>query len=176
MTFRLVFGEAFSGLNTIFNLAIGLMAIWIYDKVKFKGKFIIIIVGALLGLLLMTDGDVYGILMIFFFYKYHDDFKKMTTSITCLTILYNVIFQIYPILATWLMGIMPISDIVNVITQPSYYEAAFMGILMQLTGLLALPLIRFYNGEKGKNLKLVFYSFYPVHLIVLYAIKIWIIR
>lgn len=176
ITFRLAFGEGFGGLNTIFNLAIGLMAIWLYDRAKFKGKFIIIIVGALLGLILMTDGDFYGVLMIFFFYKYHNEFKKMAVSITLLTCIYSLIFQVYAVLGTWLMGIMPVEEIMQIITQPSYYESVLVDLLMQLTGLLALPLIRFYNGEKGKNLKLLFYSFYPIHLIIIYVIKMWIMK
>ncbi len=39
--------------------------------------------------------------------------------------------------------------------------------------LLALPLLLFYNGERGKlNLKYLFYVFYPAHLVVLYAVQL----
>lgn len=37
-----------------------------------------------------------------------------------------------------------------------------------LCGLLATPLIWLYNGERGINLKYVFYSYYPIHLILIY--------
>lgn len=37
--------------------------------------------------------------------------------------------------------------------------------------LLALPLVHFYNGKRGVNLKFFFYSIYPLHLIVLWMIK-----
>ena len=42
---------------------------------------------------------------------------------------------------------------------------------IQYAGILAMPLIALYNGEKGKSNKYLFYAFYPVHLILLYVIK-----
>jgi hypothetical protein len=43
--------------------------------------------------------------------------------------------------------------------------------LSQLGGLLALPLIAMYNGEKGSSPRLGFYLFYPLHLMLLFYIK-----
>ncbi len=46
----------------------------------------------------------------------------------------------------------------------------FRGV--QIYGLLALPLLLAYSGERGKaNLKNFFYVFYPAHLVILYGIK-----
>ena len=33
--------------------------------------------------------------------------------------------------------------------------------------LFAFPLIALYNGERGSNLKYIFYAFYPVHILLL---------
>ena len=42
---------------------------------------------------------------------------------------------------------------------------------LQWYGLLALPLLMLYNGERGKwRMKYMFYVFYPLHLAVLYGI------
>jgi hypothetical protein len=42
----------------------------------------------------------------------------------------------------------------------------------ELYGLIALPLIMLYNGKRGASAKMIFYWFYPVHLLVLYLISV----
>jgi hypothetical protein len=45
--------------------------------------------------------------------------------------------------------------------------------LMQMAVVLAIPILRMYNGQRGKNqrvnriMKYVFYLYYPLHLFVL---------
>lgn len=45
--------------------------------------------------------------------------------------------------------------------------------IYQLYGMIACVFILLYNGKKGKyNLKYLFYIFYPLHLVILYAIAL----
>ena len=43
----------------------------------------------------------------------------------------------------------------------------------ELYGLFAMIPITFYNGKRGPNIKMFFYWFYPVHLLVLHAIAVY---
>ena len=46
---------------------------------------------------------------------------------------------------------------------------------IQWYSLFALPLLLLYNGKRGKaNLKYLFYIFYPLHLVIIYAVAILI--
>lgn len=46
---------------------------------------------------------------------------------------------------------------------------------IQWYGLLALPVLALYNGQRGKaNMKLLFYIFYPCHLALIYGISLLI--
>jgi hypothetical protein len=44
----------------------------------------------------------------------------------------------------------------------------------ELYGLIALPLIMLYNGKRGGSAKMLFYWFYPVHLLVLYLVSVYL--
>ncbi len=172
MTFRLAFGETISMLNTIFDLALGLVAIWLYDMAKFKGKFIIIMIAALIGIFAGIDGDYYIVLLIYIFYRYHNNFGKMALWMSVLTGISIFFWPAYGMFYGVTHGI-SLGNFIQGMTTPEYIEAVSV-YLEQIFYLLALIPIKLYNGERGRNVKLLFYGFYPLHLIVLYAIKMFL--
>ncbi len=55
------------------------------------------------------------------------------------------------------------------------FKQLFMGaitFLWEPWALLAFPLLYLYNGQRGKQLKYLFYAFYPIHILVLYGIRL----
>lgn len=44
----------------------------------------------------------------------------------------------------------------------------------ELYGIAAMIPITLYNGKRGPNVKMFFYWFYPVHLLVLYAVSVYL--
>lgn len=63
--------------NVFFTLFIGLLVITIFDKIHKKNniRWLIPIVGMIISEILRTDYSSMGIIIIFIFYYFHDDFK-----------------------------------------------------------------------------------------------------
>jgi len=48
-------------------------------------------------------------------------------------------------------------------------------MMRQPAGACALLLTEFYNGKRGIKLKYIFYAFYPLHLLILYLINVFVL-
>ncbi len=131
-------------LNIFFTLFFGMLAILVDDKINNVYKKWGLILGIVaISELLHMDYGYYGIIMIFLFKKYKDNWKKLIITLILLNI------SIYPI---W--------D-------------------LQVFSLGALPLIKMYNKKIGfmnKFVKYGFYSFYPVHILVIYLINEYVLK
>lgn len=142
-------------LNIFFTLTFGLIAIRIWDKEESKiAKIIAILALGITAEAFQTDYSMYGIAMILAFYIFRDSKIKTVISQTIVYILFNAL-------------------------QILLYALNSPGLSISLTwfnqalSLLGLIIIFMYNGKKGKDLKYFFYAFYPVHLLVLGIIKIF---
>lgn len=165
MAFKLAFGNQMSGFNTIFDLALGLIAIWIYDKKDSKYTLLAVWVISILALFLQIDGDFTGIWLIYFFFKYHNDFKTMAKKVCMFTLLAAIIY-ISQIFIMYFMNGQPLNICLT-------YAFSF-NTLECLLSIFALIPIKFYNGKKGLNIKWLFYIFYPAHLLLLYGIRVFV--
>ena len=154
--YLLFVGKSFNGLylNIFFTLALGLLGIRIYDKIKSKYVSIpVILLLAVIAELLKFDYGAFGILMIVCFYVFKRNKLNMVLS------------------QMFLMFILYMKKM-------SYYTFSLFNlqyILFQLLfSVISLAIILTYNGKKGKSsgkIKLMFYFFYPVHLIILDLLK-----
>lgn len=154
--YLLFVGKSFNGLylNIFFTLALGLLGIRIYDKIKSKYISIpVIVLFAVIAELLKFDYGAFGVLMIVCFYVFKRNKLNMVLS------------------QMFLMFILYMKKM-------SYYTFSLFNlqyILFQLLfSVISLAIILTYNGKKGKSsnkIKLMFYFFYPVHLIILDLLK-----
>lgn len=141
-------------LNIFFTLATGLVTMYISDY-KFHNKKdtnteiqVILIVGIMiLAEILHIEYGIYGIMTILIFKLLKDDFKGIVRGQALINGVYCLMAFITSV--NWL-------------------------VLSQGLAVLALPIIKKYNNEKGKSLKYFFYVFYPLHITILYFIKILI--
>jgi len=136
-------------LNILFTLALGVIALKVYDYVEkgFKG-FLVVLAFAFIGEFIKVDYGIFGILLIFSFYAFKD--SKWKTLLASLIVvagkyLYRILilqvgFTEYPI-KNWICTMIP------------------------------LFIIMLYNGKKGPSLKWFFYIFYPLHLLVLWLLS-----
>ncbi|MCJ7688602.1 MAG: conjugal transfer protein TraX [Clostridiaceae bacterium] len=153
--FNFFIGGSDPHLNVFFTLALGLLAIRTWDKEESElVKIFTVLSLAIIANVFHTDYNMYGIAMILAFYIYRDNKIKTVISQTIVYILFDasrILFYVYKFPSITL-------------------EIAWFS---QALSLLALIFIFKYNHKKGKDLKYFFYAFYPLHLLVLGLIRIF---
>lgn len=153
--------NSFTMLNVIYTLLIGLLALWAYDKIKRKWlKISVIIILCILSL--FGDWLCFAVWFILAFGCNYGDKKaqlkwyKIAAAAMLLILVGMVLLTISGIsgghITWWDFGNTVISK---------------FGVF------IVLPLLKLYNGEKGKSFggRWFFYIFYPAHLLILAIIK-----
>lgn len=95
-----------------------------------------------------SDWSCLSVLAIFLIKKNRDNFKYQCLSIFICTLMYSVVYFIF------------IDKVYGV---------------LQLFTFLSFPILSLYNGKKGSlNLKWLFYYYYPIHLIIIGILRIYL--
>ena len=150
MLFYSILSNAFS-LNIFFTLLLGLLSIYIYDKCKYK--FLGIIASIFLALIAQfshCDYGAYGVAIILIFYIFKNNI--ITSSM-------------FFIIATLIRYFIPC---IKASIFPKEYLYLFICTIIPCLFFAA------YNGKKGKNTKYLLYLFYPIHLILIYGIYLFL--
>ena len=151
--FRFFVGSPSPHLNIFFTLVIGLIAIRVLDKGEATiGKIIAVSALGITAQAFSTDYGIYGVAMIVAFYIFRESKIRTVISQTTVFILFYA------------------SQILFAISRYPGISIKFIWFNQALS-ILALVFIFSYHGEKGKNLKYLFYAFYPVHLLVIGLVK-----
>ena len=151
---RQVFAPQF---GVIFTLFLGLLVLWMWDKGEMKKwlKVLLTVVACLLSLL--GDWPIFDILWPLFLFLYRDEPKKQWTS-------FAIVIAVEVILTNLLCigGAHPYRQ------------------LFQIGAFMVLPILMFcYNGKPGKKNafnKWFFYIFYPLHLVILSLLAIYVFK
>lgn len=138
----------FKELNIFFTLSAGLAAIWCMDNKNEAIRIIVPLSLAVLCEILNSDYGMYGVALIIIFHKFKD-IKPLTTAVIAL----NAAFFL-----------------LAVSSGNSWQKS-----LVQSFSITALVPIFIYNSEKGSNsFKWLFYTFYPLHLAIIFVINSFI--
>jgi len=151
-----------SNTNIFYTLFLGGVAIMIYQWLQTKDKKIVAFVGAVfptavLAELLTADYGGMGVLFIFCMYIIAE--KK------------------HRLVAMGLFSLSQFLPVVLLLTHENFYYSNEMLVLhLMMIGftLVSVGLVAKYNGERGLNIKWLFYAVYPVHLAVLSVVAIFI--
>ena len=158
MLFQSTYNAPFT-LNIFFTFFIALITLHIYDECKNPlFRFFVVFYICILAELIHVDYGAFGILLIFIFYFFENNFKeKKFINIP----LNKILLTISTIILCFGRYIFDIIDYPN-------YIRHFLACGLFTS--LALIFILLFNGKEGKKLKYLFYVFYPLHLLILYLI------
>ncbi len=140
-----------ANLNILFSLALGILALSFYDRLKEKSLFAAVISVLCLGglsIVLRTDYTFGALLFILYFYLSSSLSHKGKAAAGALTVL--------------------AANLLNLFSPETLWSTLFITLPGQYLGVLA---VLFHNGKKGRSIKYAFYLFYPLHLLA-----IWLIR
>jgi len=176
---------AFWELNVLFTLFLGLAAIVLMRRSKNNfTSVLIVILSAVLAEILNTDYGALGVLAIVVFYVSFKDIKKMIILQICLFTLLSLIPIVVVIALTRVAN--PVASTLSVTVCPSTWISVCFKLsvaippnfvilnLIEPLGLFSLILIAFYGNQEGWKMKYIFYWFYPMHLVILYIIKLFV--
>jgi len=142
--------------NTVFTLAIGLMTLYLGGKIKNRPLRYLMVTGFAI-ISIFFDGGLSGIFMIYFMGR----IKNRPLSIVGGILLMSIIGHLLPFLAQSLSGIS--------------IGLSLQDVVFMVGTLAAIPLLLYYNGDKGTKSKYDFYIIYPLHLIVIWMASLFIV-
>jgi hypothetical protein len=169
----------FNTLNIIFSMFIGLSCLVLYDKWFVNPEkpritlFVIVFIAILILATIIAEGGFFGILLIFLFYVIKNQKKRKTIPL--------IAWGLFTVLNSVIVRAMASPELAETLLVAGGGAAVRLEMMMMfnfavpivvLGTFLVIPLLRAYNGDRGRKAKYLFYIFYPAHLAILAAISI----
>ncbi len=152
LPYNLTFGFSFfQATSVIWALALGLISLTICKKNDIKLPIKIVLVAVCCFMARIANWHYLAVLWILFFGLYHKNIKMQLISFITLGLGLNVL--------------------------PTILSLGIIGFnrLDKFGFLLACPFLLLYNGQRGRKIKFLdmfFYVFYPIHLVLIYILKL----
>ncbi len=148
--------------NVIYTLLLSLAALYVWDKVTPTGLKLFLLFGLCL-LATLGDWSYFAILFTLAFYLGRGNFSRQAKTFSFVGALWWL-SCIFLYLSAYVGQEMPLSEVL-------------CRIGMQAGVFLCLPLLSLYHGKRGggKYSGWFFYIFYPLHLLILFAIA-WMVN
>ena len=139
--------SVFNQTSVIWSLAWGLVALYMLDSKKLKAPVKYLLVLLICAVTFCSDWSCIAVMAIIAISSNRGNFKKQMLDMMLWVAAYAVVYFIF------------IDKVYGVI---------------QLFVALSIPLLKYYNGERGKcrGMKWLFYIYYPTHLVVCGIIRI----
>lgn len=143
--------------NVIFTLFFGLLALIAWESGYKKWKRIALVVLCCAGtLLVQSDWVVFGVLFILFLHIFREKPKQRAIAYFSLALIHCL------------------ANLVSLGKVPAANLIIYMLVMFASFLIAYLSMTTFYNGKKGKHptfAKWFFYAFYPLHHLIIFAIK-----
>ncbi|MGL6202452.1 MAG: TraX family protein [Lachnospiraceae bacterium] len=141
--------------NTVFTLAIGLTTLYLGGMIKNRPLRYLMVTGFAI-ISIFFDGGFSGIFMIYFMGR----IKNHPLSIVGGILLMNAIDHLLTFSVQSLAGIT--------------FGLSLQDVVFIAGTLATIPLLLYYNGEKGAKSKYAFYAIYPLHLLIIWVVNLFI--
>lgn len=182
--FSLLYTE---GLNVFFTLLVGLIALLAYDRIQSTPLKVLAIIG-LMVIDIPCDWGPQGVLIILLFYMWREQGAKGIWKTMSVPYVLTLIPAAFTLPMEISRGIARGANAVAAGLDDAYVMANFLDQPLLLTNsavfsvcnigyaligytLAAIALCR-YNGQRGRPMKWFFYVYYPLHLVIVWAIRL----
>jgi len=158
----LTFG--YFGLNIMFTIIMGIVSLLLYDKITIRPLFwiVFLVIALLTTVPIFFDWAIIGVTVILLTHIIRNE----TTRRVVPAALAGVFMLAFSLFGLW--GANDPYAQVELVGMPGYDSSLMLVSTVFIVGCLAAAfLLKNFNGERGKRMKWLFYSFYPLHLAIL---------
>jgi len=157
-------------LNIMFSIILCLITLMIYDKIKTKSLFWIFVLPIILviSMILTMDWVFIGVIVILLYYVIKNETARRVIPPIVGGVMWLGIASFSLVGIRMFESIGDYTGVEQVLAMWSGGVYSIAAAQVMIIGCIAAAiLLKCYNGERGKRMKWLFYTFYPAHLAII---------